>query len=89
MTKTEGFHHNPDASAAEATHSGPPCDPSEWLTVNEVAKVAKCGRRLIYREVKAGRLRAARLGLRRDIRVHRDWIREWLERCAAPIEVMR
>ena len=99
------YHEVPEAIARhEATHTGgqeapgrdghrPVVDvdnnPSPWLTVAEAAKVVKCGRRLIYQEVKAGRLRAARLGLRRDIRVHRDWIREWLERCAAPVEVTR
>ena len=44
---------------------------SPWLTVVETALVARCGRRLIYREVKAGRLRAARIGLlRRNLRIH-------------------
>ena len=64
VTQTKELDHAPDESGAEATPSGPPGDPSEWLTVNEAAKVVKCGRRLIYREVKVGRLRAARLGLR-------------------------
>lgn len=66
-----------------------PANGSAWLTVEESRRKAKCGPKLIYREIKAGRLRAARLGLRRDIRIHEDWIDQWLERCAEPREVGR
>ena len=59
---------------------------SPWLTVVEAAQVAKCGRRLIYREVKAGRLRAARIGLRRDLRINLEWVTEWLTACSEPTE---
>jgi excisionase family DNA binding protein len=62
---------------------------SPWLTVKEAATTAKCGAKLIYREIKAGRLRAARIGNRRDLRIHRDWIDDWLERSATPIIVNR
>ncbi len=61
--------------------------PSDWLTIKESCPVAKCGPKLIYREIKAGRLRAARIGGRRDLRIHRSWIDEWLMRCATPIEI--
>lgn len=60
---------------------------SPWLTIDEARKVAKVGARLLYREIKAGRLRAARIGGRRDIRVHIDWISEWLQASAQPVEV--
>jgi excisionase family DNA binding protein len=60
---------------------------SPWLTVKEAAAVAKCGAKLIYREVRAGRLRAARIGARRDLRIHRCWVDEWLEASATPVEV--
>ncbi|MEO8677428.1 MAG: helix-turn-helix domain-containing protein [Vicinamibacterales bacterium] len=63
--------------------------PSLWLTVNEARLIAKVGARLLYREITAGRLRAARVGGRRDIRIHRDWISEWLEASAKPVEVRR
>jgi excisionase family DNA binding protein len=58
-----------------------------WLTVAESAAIAKCGKKLVYREIKAGRLRAARIGNRRDLRIHRTWIDDWLERSATPIIV--
>lgn len=60
---------------------------SPWLTVKESAVVAKCGAKLIYREIKAGRLRAARIGARRDLRIHRDWIDQWLLASATVVEV--
>ncbi len=63
--------------------------PSPWLTIDEAREVAKVGARLLYREIKAGRLRAARIGGRRDLRIHRAWIDTWLEASAEPIEVRR
>jgi excisionase family DNA binding protein len=63
---------------------------SPWLTTEESRRVAKCGLKLLYREIQAGRLRAARLGGRSGaIRIHESWITEWLERSATPIEVGR
>lgn len=62
---------------------------SPWLTIDEARTVAKVGARLLYREIKAGRLRAARIGGRRDIRVHVDWIHEWLAASAEPVEIRR
>ena len=49
-----------------------------WLTVAEAANRARCGPKLIYREVCAKRLRAARLGGRRELRFLPDWIDAWL-----------
>ena len=49
-----------------------------WLTVKEAAKRARCGPKLIYREVQAKRLRAARVGGRRELRFLADWIDAWL-----------
>ncbi len=52
--------------------------PSPWLTVREAAARARCGAKLIYREVRAGRLRAARVGGRRELRFLDAWVDEWL-----------
>ena len=52
--------------------------PSPWLTVKEAAERARCGPKLIYREVKANRLKAARVGGRRELRFLASWIDEWL-----------
>jgi excisionase family DNA binding protein len=61
--------------------------PSPWLTVPEAAQRARVGVKLVYREVAAGRLRAARVGGRRDLRFRPDWVDAWLDATAAPVEV--
>jgi excisionase family DNA binding protein len=58
-----------------------------WRTVKQVAERAQCGDGLVYREIRAGRLRAARIGGRRDLRIHDDWIDQWLTASAEPVEV--
>jgi excisionase family DNA binding protein len=50
-----------------------------WLTVQEAARRARCGIKIVYREVVAGRLRAVRVGGRRSLRFRAEWIDEWLE----------
>lgn len=59
---------------------------SPWLTVEEAADRARCGVKTIYREVRSGRLRAARLGGRRELRVLPEWIDDWLLRQATPVD---
>jgi excisionase family DNA binding protein len=49
-----------------------------WMTVNEAAQRARCGTKLLYREVKAGRLKAARVGGRRELRLLPEWVDAWL-----------
>jgi len=52
---------------------------SPWLRVAEAAKRAQCGSKTLYREVQAGRLRAARVGSGRALRFRAEWIDEWLQ----------
>lgn len=54
-----------------------------WLTVAEGAARARVGRKLVYREVNAGRLRAVRVGGGRSLRFRPEWIDAWLETHAA------
>ncbi len=58
----------------------------EWLTPPQCAAEGQHGVKVIYGAVKRGDLRAARIGGRRDLRIHRTWYREWLERSANPVE---
>jgi excisionase family DNA binding protein len=60
---------------------------SPWLTVIEAAERARCGPKLIYREVRAGRLRAARVGGRRELRLRVEWVDEWLLKASTPVEI--
>jgi hypothetical protein len=59
-----------------------------WRTVHEAAARAHVSPWLIYREVRAGRLRAARIGgARSGLRLLDKWIDEWLDASAAPVTV--
>jgi len=60
----------------EALHSS---NPSPWLTVKEAAARAQCGVKTLYYESRAGRLRVARVGGRREMRFRAEWIDEWLQ----------
>ena len=60
-----------------------PVETSPWLTVAQAADRARCGRKLIYREVRSGRLRAARIGGRRDLRFRAEWVDAWLDQASA------
>jgi excisionase family DNA binding protein len=57
-----------------------------WRTVEQAAARAQTGVKLICCEVQAGRLRAARVGGQRELRLRDEWIDEWLEASASPLE---
>ena len=67
----------------------PAAPETPWLTVGQAAKIVQCGRKLLYRAVRCGDLRAARIGARRDIRIRRDWLDEYLTRLSEPREIRR
>lgn len=58
---------------------------SPWLTLRDGAAYARVSAATLRREIAAGRLRAARVGGRRSIRLRAEWLDAWLER-AAPVE---
>ena len=60
---------------------------SPWLTVTEAAKYARCCVKTLYAEIAAGRLRAARIGGCRDLRLLAEWIDAWLVASATPVDV--
>jgi excisionase family DNA binding protein len=53
-------------------------DVIRWLKVREAADRARCGSKTIYRAVRSGQLRAARIGGRRELRFLDSWIDHWL-----------
>jgi excisionase family DNA binding protein len=57
---------------------------NEWWDVGQAAAHAKCGKGTIYAEVRRGRLRAARLGGRRELRFLAEWIDAWLIASSRP-----
>jgi excisionase family DNA binding protein len=62
--------------------------PPVWLKVGQAAARAQVSARTIYSEAKAGRLRAARVGGRRELRFRAEWIDQWLDD-SAPKEQKR
>jgi len=62
---------------------------SPWLTADEAAAYTHRGRRFLAREVKAGRLRAARVGGRAELLFRREWLDAWLEDLATPVMLPR
>ena len=65
---------NPSAVAASPT----------WLKIADAAKRAQCGEATIRREVRAGRLRAVKVGGRRSLRFRAEWIDDWLQAGSTP-----
>ena len=59
-----------------------------WLNLGDAGTYA-CGRgrRFLRKEIEAGRLRAARIGGRREYFTRRDWVDDWLENLAKPVMV--
>ena len=51
---------------------------TEWLTVDEAAAHAKCGKRSIYLAVQQRKIQVARLGGRRELRFLASWVDQWL-----------
>jgi excisionase family DNA binding protein len=62
----------------------PTSAPSPWLTVKESAARAKVSDETIYDNIKRGRLRAARIGTRKDIRILQDWLDAWMVSLSTP-----
>lgn len=53
--------------------------PATWMTVAEAASRAHCHVATLRREVRAGRLRVAKIGGRKALRFRAEWIDEWLQ----------
>ena len=58
--------------------------PPTWLKIADAAKRAQCGEATIRREVRAGRLRAVKVGGHRSLRFRADWVDEWLQAGSTP-----
>lgn len=60
---------------------------SPWLDAGQGAAYARVSRKLLYRAVRTGRLRAARVGGRRQVRLRREWLDAFIEEHATGPEV--
>ena len=52
---------------------------SPWLDVGQAAMYARVSKKLLYRAVSTGRLKAARVGGRRQVRLRREWLDAFIE----------
>jgi hypothetical protein len=56
-----------------------------WMNLKEAGAYCKRGPRFLAREVRAGRLRAAVVGGRREVITRSEWVDEWVESLARPL----
>jgi excisionase family DNA binding protein len=52
---------------------------SPWMRIREASAYVRCGPKLLYRSVREGKLKAVRLGGRRDLVFRQSWLDEFLE----------
>ncbi|MFN7982941.1 MAG: hypothetical protein U0Q11_13865 [Vicinamibacterales bacterium] len=62
---------------------------SPWLNAEQAGDYVQRSKRFLAREVRAGRLRAAAIGGRRELFFRTEWLDEWLESQATPVLVRR
>jgi hypothetical protein len=60
---------------------------SPWRTLRQGGKRMNRSPRFLAREIKAGRLRAARVGGRGEYLLRDEWLDEWAEALAQPVMV--
>jgi excisionase family DNA binding protein len=77
------WNHQYRQTAREEIMSEPEITP--WLTPQQAAQRAQCSKKLVYNAVRAGKLKAARLGVRNDIRIHADWLDAWIAAAAITV----
>jgi excisionase family DNA binding protein len=58
---------------------------SPWLTAREAGAYLKHSRNFVLREVRAGRLRAAIVGGRKEILTRAEWCDQWVEDRTKPM----
>lgn len=83
--------HEPRAFAGEAgkaevygaAFGASPSAESPWINATDAGRYLKRSRRFIQNEVRAGRLRSAKIGGRGEILTRKEWCDEWVEHRAA------
>ena len=61
---------------------------SQWLKLREATAYVHVSAATLRREIRAGRLRAARVGGRRCIRLRRESLDDWLESSTRPVKLV-
>ena len=76
------------AAAGAAGRPGTGMDDDPWLTLKQGSRVVQAHEATLRREIRAGRLRCARVGGRKSIRLRRSWLDTWLEASTTPMECL-
>src|SRR5262245_49949998 len=63
-------------------------DPDPWLDLTEASVIVGVSTATLRRQIRAGRLRHARVGGYSAIRLRKSWIDTWLEATSTPVEVV-
>ena len=71
------------------SHAPSGADPDPWLTLQQSSVIVQTHEATLRREIRGGRLRHARIGGRKSIRIRRSWLDAWLEQTTTPIEAGR
>lgn len=58
-----------------------------WLRLSQCADRGQVHEATLRREIRRGRLRHARVGGRKSIRIRASWLDAWLEASSMPVEV--
>jgi len=61
---------------------------SPWRTADQGGKRIGKGPRFVQREIRAGRMRGARIGGRGEYLTQDPWIDEWVEKYMKPVEII-
>lgn len=62
---------------------------TDWKTLKQAGAYLSRSPRFVAREIKAGRLRAARIGGRGEYLTCDRWLDDYVEAASKPIEVLR
>jgi excisionase family DNA binding protein len=54
-------------------------DDSPWMDARRGASYARVSRKLLYRAIRGGKLKAARVGGRREVRLRKEWLDQFIE----------
>jgi excisionase family DNA binding protein len=63
--------------------------PSPWLTSREAGAYLKRSYKFVLREIKAGRMRGARVGGKGEVLTRCEWLDEWVADHTQPLEIPR
>lgn len=62
--------------------------PSPWMNARDAGRYLRRNSRFISKEIKAGRLRGAIVGGRREVLTRAEWCDEWVTEHTQPVPIV-